>query len=179
MASATTPVRTTPKLNSSGFSLLGLTLWLSGLSVVAAIAVPMFFERGIVTLENGAVLLASDLRAAQNRAAYSGQILFMRFFDDGDGYEVVDQDGAPITDPRTGRPFIRHYSIDGVFEGLRIAELSLNDGRTLVFSQTGETSSGLDCILEFEGETRQLLAERKTGIVTIEGSTSGFVDDGY
>ena len=165
--------------SSGGFSLLGLILWLCGLSVFAAIAVPMFFERSIVTLENGAVLLANDLRAAQNRAAYSGQILFMRFFEDGDGYEVVDRNSKPITDPRTGRPFVRHYSIDGVFEGLRIAELHLQDGRTLVFSQTGETSSGLECLLEFEGDTRQLLAERKTGIVTIEGSTSGFVDDGY
>ncbi|MFT4709122.1 MAG: Tfp pilus assembly protein FimT [Bacteroidia bacterium] len=179
MAPATTPVRKTPNQHSSGFSLLGLILWLSGLSVVAAIAVPMFFERSIVTLENGAVLLASDLRSAQNRAAYSGQILFMRFFEDGDGYEVVGQDNEPIMDPRTGRPFVRHYSIDGVFEGLRIAELNVNDGRTLVFSKTGETSGRLECVLDFEGETRRLLSERKTGIVTIEGSTSGFVDDGY
>jgi len=177
--STTNPVRTTPKQLSSGFSLLGLILWLSGFSVVAAIAVPMFFERGVVTLENGAVLLASNLRAAQNRAAYSGEVLFMRFFDNGDGYEVVDQDSQHIPDPRTGRPFVRQYSIDGVFEGLRIAELGLNDGRTLVFSQTGETSSSLGCLLEFEGETRQLFAERRTGIVTIEGSTSGFLDDGY
>ena len=164
---------------SGGFSLLGLILWLVGLSTVAAIAVPMFFERSIVTLENGAILLASDLRAAQNRAAYSGQVLFMRFFEDGDGYEVVDQSSEPITDPRTGRPFVRHYSIDGVFEGVRIGELQLNDGRTLVFSKTGETSSPLRCVLEFEGDKRHLVAARKTGIVTIEDSTSGFSDDGY
>jgi hypothetical protein len=162
-----------------GFSLLGLTLWLFGLSAVAAIGVPMFFERGVVTLENGAVLFASDLRAAQNRAAYSGKLLFMRFYEDGDGYEVLDQQNVTIIDPRTDRPFVRRYSIDGVFEGLHISELGLNADSTLVFSQRGETSSELTLTLEFEGEQRHITAERKTGIVTIDGTTSNFVDTGY
>lgn len=171
-------MQTPPLKPTNGFSLLGLILWLGGLSLIAAIAVPMYFERGI-TAENGATLLARDLRAAQNRAAYSGQMLFMRFFEDGDGYEVVDKDRNPISDPRTGRPFVRRYSQDGVFEGLEIHDLFLSDERTLVFSESGETSSELECVLRFQDETRHLFAARLTGVVTIPDSTSGFVDDGY
>ncbi len=161
-----------------GLSLLGLILWLVSLSVFAAIAVPMYFERGL-TAENGARLLAQDLRSAQNRAAYSGMLLFMRFYEDGDGYEVVDNQGDPIADPRTGRPFVRRYSSDGVFEGLSIKDLVLSTDRTLVFTASGEISSSLECTLQFENETRHLAAKRLTGIVTIPDSTSGFVDDGY
>jgi hypothetical protein len=149
-----------------------------GISFLAAVAVPMYFEGGL-TAENGACLLAQDLRAAQNRAAYSGQTLFMRFFEDGDGYEVVDSQGEPISDPRTARPFVRQYSKDGVFEGLVIRDLVLSSGNTLVFSASGEISSALECTLHFEDEVRHLVAKRPTGIVTIPDSTSGFVDDGY
>ena len=170
--------RRTKRDAAGGFSIVELILWLLVLTAIAAIAVPRYFERD-VTLENGAVLLANDLRAAQNRAAFSGQILFLRFFEDGDGYEVVGQDGEPIADPRTGRPFVRVYSSDGVFEGLRIVELHLNDEFTLMFTPSGETSSQLDCVLEFQDETRHLSAARSTGIVTIEDSTSGFEDLGY
>ena len=162
----------------SGFTMLHLILLLVGLSGLAMVGIPMFFERGTVILENGAVLLARDVRTAQNRAAYSREPLFLRFFEDGDGYEVVTRSGTPIDDPRTGRPFVRHYSIDGVFEGLRITEVRTGPDDTLILSAIGETSHILEVRLEFDGEHRQLYAERSSGMITIEGSTSGFVDDG-
>lgn len=158
--------------------MLHLILLLVGLSGLAMVGIPMFFERGNVTLENGAVLLARDLRTAQNRAAYSREALFLCFYEDGDGYEVVTRTGKPIDDPRTGRPFVRRYSIDGVFEGLRITELKAGQDDTIVLSAIGETSDILEVRLEFEGEVRLVYAERASGMVTIEGSTSGFVDDG-
>ncbi|MDF1800638.1 MAG: hypothetical protein P1V81_15790 [Planctomycetota bacterium] len=162
----------------SGFTMLHLILLLVGLSGLAMVGIPMFFERASVTLENGAVLMARDLRTAQNRAAYSHEVLFLRFFEDGDGYEVVTRTGEPIDDPRTGRPFVRRYSIDAVFEGLRITELQAGQDDTIVLSPIGETSDILEARLEFEGEVRLIYAERGTGMITIEGSTSGFVDDG-
>ena len=167
-----------PPHGRSGFTLLHLVLLLVLLSAGAAVAIPRFFDRDIVTLENGAVLLAHDLRAAQNRAAFSHEALFMRFFDDGDGYEVVTRSGKPIKDPRTGRPFVRHYSKDGVFEGLRISSVHAGDDRTILLSALGETSDQLTVELDFDGDTRTLRAARSTGLVVIDGTTSGFLDDG-
>lgn len=166
------------RTRSRGFNLTHLILMLVVLSGSAAVAIPYFFERDIVTLENGSVLLARDLRAAQNRAAYSREALFMRFFEDGDGYEVVTKSGRIIDDPRTGRPFSRHYSSDGVFEGLSISSVDAGDDRTLVFSILGEISDQLVAELSFKGQTRTLRAARSSGLVEIEGSTSGFIDDG-
>jgi len=162
----------------AGFTLLHLTLLLVLLSTGAAVAIPYFFGRDIVTLENGAVLLARDLRTAQNRAAFSREPLFLRFFEDGDGYEVVTKTGNPITDPRTGRPFVRHYSIDGVFEGLVIESVDAGEDRTIVLSALGETSDRLTVKLAFEEHHRTIRAARSTGLVVIEGTTSGFLDDG-
>lgn len=164
--------------SKGGFTLLHLIILLAVLTATAAIAIPAFFGRGIVTLENGSVLLAGDLRAAQNRAAYSRQALFMRFFEDGDGYEVVSKSGKPISDPRTGRPFVRRYSIDGVFEGLEITALESGPDRTIVLTASGEISDALVVELKYKGQTRTLHADRKTGHMQIEGTTSGFLDDG-
>jgi type II secretory pathway pseudopilin PulG len=170
-----TPV---PSQARAGFTLLHLALLLALLSVGAAVAIPRFFDRDIVTLENGAVLLARDLRAAQNRAAYSREPLFLRFFGDGDGYEVIAKSGNPIKDPRTGHPFVRHYSSDGVFEGLRITSIEAGDDNTIVLSALGETSDRLIIELSFGGNTRTLRSARSTGLTVIDGTTSGFLDDG-
>ena len=170
----TAPLQTPTK----GFTLLHLVILLVTLSVGAALAIPYFFGRDIVTLENGAVLLARDLRAAQNRAAHSRESLFLRFFADGDGYEVVTKSGSPIQDPRTGRPFVRRYSTDGVFEGLTIESVEAGPDRTLVLSALGATSDELVAHLSFMGAARTLRAARTTGRVEIEGSTSEFLDDG-
>lgn len=163
---------------AGGFTLLHLLLVLVALSAVAAVGIPMFFERPHVTLENGAVLLAEDLRTAQNRAAYSREPLFLKMLPDGDGYEVLDIGGEPIADPRTGRPFVRRYSIDGVFEGLHITEYRTGSDDTLVLSAQGETSDTFEVRLAFLGKERLVRAARTSGLVTIEGTTSGFVDDG-
>ncbi len=171
-----TPAR---RSRRAGFTMLHLVVLLVLLSAGAAIAIPRFFGQEVVTLENGAVLLARDLRTAQNRAAFSREVLFLRFFDDGDGYEVVTKSGKPIMDPRTGRPFVRHYSIDGVFEGLRIESVDAGgDDRTIVLSALGETSEPLTVKLTFAGHERVLRAARSTGLVVIEGTTSGFLDSG-
>lgn len=163
----------------SGFSLLHLIIALVGVSIVAAMAIPRYFSHDHITLENAAILLAQDLRTAQNRAAFSGEVLFLRFFADGDGYEVVTSKGDVVTDPRTGRGFVRRYSIDGVYEGVRIEDVIAGDDRTLVFTPFGEVSHALRARIVFDGADRVVHSQRKTGIVTIEGTTSGFVDDGY
>jgi len=145
-----------PTLRRAGFTIPELLVALVAIAIVAGIAIPMHFARAEVTLENAGVLLARDLRAAQNGAAYHGRSLRVDFDDDGGGYRVLDPRGQVVEHPRTGEPFVRRYDRDRGF--------ALESGRL---------------VLVYGGDTRELLVERYTGEVILVGSTSGWVDDGY
>ena len=160
------------------FTLIELIIALAMIAVVATFAVPAWFERGEVTLENAAQLLADDLRDAQNRAAALGKPTTVVFSIDGAGYEAVERDGDVIAHPRTGRPFVRSYPADGVFEGVEVFEVELGPARSLTYSADGRAGSGGRIVLSFDGETRTLIVEPGTGRMTLVGGTSAWVDDG-
>ena len=52
-----------------GFTLLELLIALIAISVIAAVAIPAYFSRSDVTLENAAVLLARRARRRATEAA--------------------------------------------------------------------------------------------------------------
>ena len=66
-----------------GFTIPELMIAVVAIAVVAGIAIPMHFGRSEVTLENAAILLARDLRAAQNNAAYMGRTMTISFDEEG------------------------------------------------------------------------------------------------
>jgi hypothetical protein len=149
------------------------------ISIVAAVAIPAYFARSEITLENASVLLAQDLRAVQNRSAYLGQPAWVSFLKDQDGYEVIDGSGELIRNPRTDRPFERRYSQDGVFRGVRVCEVSVGKDDTLAYDELGRPLAEGKIVLEFLGDTRVLLVEKRTGKVRIVGSSSDWKDRGY
>ena len=83
----------------SGFTILELLIALAVIVVVATIAIPAWFGRVDVTLNNAIKLLAQDLRDAQDRAAYGRREVVVDFSDDGDGYVVQDLEGKPLPAP--------------------------------------------------------------------------------
>lgn len=166
-------------MRKSGFTLLELLISLVVISVIAALAIPSYFGRSEVTLENAAVLLARDLRAAQNRSAYMGETTRVVFFEDGDGYHVLDTFGKPTENPRNELPFERRYSIDAVFRGVRIASVELDGETALIFDERGEPTGPARITLEFDGDERTILLSPPYGEISILGSTSGWVDRGY
>lgn len=162
-----------------GFTILELLLLLSGLAILAAWAIPAWFDRPDVTLENASTLLAHDLRAAQNRAAYTGTPCSMVFPEDGDGYAVLDERGDLVRNPRTELPFRRRYSFDGVFRGVRIVSVDLGPDRALDFDANGLVLDGGSITLAFNGELRKVWIDEGSGRMRIEGSSSGWTDLGY
>ena len=148
------------------------------IAVVAGIAIPMHFGRSEVTLENAAILLARDLRATQNNAAYMGRTMTISFDEDGGGYRVVDEHGKVVEHPRTGRDFVRRYQRDGVFEGVFVRLVDLGGDRALVYDERGFALESGKVELVFERDSRELFVDEHSGGVHIPGSTTGWKDPG-
>ena len=162
-----------------GFTILELLIVLTLISIFAAVAIPAFFGRPDITLENASVLLARDLRAAQNRSAYMAEKSTFWFTPDDDGYCVIDTDGIVVENPTTGLDFVRRYSEDAVFDGVVVESVDCGGDRALEFDDQGRASEECVIVLRFEGETRTIRIARGNGRVTIPDSTSGWVDEGY
>lgn len=163
----------------AGFSLLELVIALTLVSIVASLAIPFYFERSVITLENAAVQLCRDLRAAQNRAAYLGITATVEFREDGTGYEVLGEGRTPLPGPHGSPEFVREYTRDGVFEGVRILDLELNsDQRRIRYGPQGTAVEGGTITIEFQGDTRTVSVRRGNGLLAILDSSSGWLDDG-
>ena len=159
-----------------GFTIFQLLLFLLVLSLLAAVSVRYYFSRAEVTLENAAILLARDLRAAQHRSIFLAEPSHFVFPPEGDGYVVTDALGALAKNPQTDQVFERIYPRDGVFGGVAVLAATAGDDRTLVIDGRGMPTEELRVTLGYQEERRTLLLDRN-GHVVIEGSTSGWVDE--
>jgi prepilin-type N-terminal cleavage/methylation domain-containing protein len=160
-----------------GFTLLELLLTLLIIAGFAAGTVTIYFGRPDVTLENASVLLAHDLRAAQNRAAYLGRETHVHFLPNG--YEVKDTAGFVVSNPRTEQPFVRDYAMDGVFQGVTVKDVWVGPRDEMVYGPNGSLLAGGEVVLAYGEDTRVVRVEAETGAITILGTTSGWVDRGY
>lgn len=161
-----------------GFTLLVLLVVLVMLSLVAATSVRWYFSRAEITLENAAVLLARDLRAAQHRSIFLGRPGRFLFLPDGTGYVLLDERGELAQNPQTDEPFVRIYPDDGVFIGVEVLAAAAGTDRTLAIDSHGHPTEDLEVTLGFRGERRTLRLEKESGEIRIDGSTSGWRDDG-
>jgi hypothetical protein len=159
-----------------GLTLLELLSLLFVISLCAATTVRWYFSHGDVTLENASILLARDLRAAQHRSIFLGEPSHFVFLGDGAGYTVLDATGAPARNPQTDELFLRVYSDDGVFTGVSIVEADAGGDHTLDIDGRGITLEDLAVTLSYHDERRTLLLDKATSVITIVGSTSGWVD---
>jgi Tfp pilus assembly protein FimT len=148
------------------------------IAILASVAIPMHFGRSDITLENACVLLARDLRTAQNNAAFTGRPMTVIFDEDGGGYRVLDESGALVQNPRTDLPFERRYGSDAVFRGVHVRMVDFGKDRSLAFDPHGFATEKGRVMLTFGDDARELFVSRDTGNVTIIGSTSHWADDG-
>ena len=162
-----------------GFTILELVLALILVSAVAAVTIPAFFLQPGITLENAGVLLARDLRAAQNRSAYMAEACRFVFLSNGDGYYVSSATEEVLINPRTQQEFVRNYSSDGVFRGVVISGVDAGPDRTLHYDDRGRAQETVWVTLSYQGEARVVMVEKGSGDITILGSTSGWKDEGF
>jgi Tfp pilus assembly protein FimT len=148
------------------------------ITVVAAIAIPLFYSRPAVTLDNAAILLARDLRAAQNEAVHRRKDVYAHFFGDGSGYRVFDESGEALKNPTGSGELVRRYTADAVFEGVRVASVEFGPRHMARFTPDGLAVRGGVVVLEFRGDQRILTLAEGSGLVEITGLERPWVDDG-
>lgn len=159
-----------------GVSLGGVLLTLTLVGGAAGLAIPAYFGRHEVTLDNAAILLAQELRMAQNRSAYLGVDSVFAF--EGDGWRVLDLAGQVVRRPGAGPPFERDLAADGVFEGVRVERVDLGADAALVFDRYGRAQEDGEIVLAYAGERREVRVDARTGLVSIDGLRRPWIDEG-
>lgn len=157
-----------------GFTLLELLAALVLLSVWAAWVISTHFRAPEVTLEKAAILLAQDVRTAQNRSAYLGEPAVMEF--DAEGYRLVDPRGRVVRHPRTQLPFVRVWSYDAVFEGVELRHADFEGAARVEFDRVGTVSTGGHVSITYRDDRRTVLVAPGSGRLQIPDSSSGWID---
>lgn len=153
----------------AGVSLLAILLTLTGMAIVAGLAIPAFFNLHRVTLDNAARLLARDIHIAQNLATLEGVPCVFEFLDEGHGWRVVGPDGSVIERPDQKCLFERDFTHDGVFEGVRLEHVDFAGARRLYFDKSGCALPGGTLQVTFEDEIRVVRVFALTGRVILDG----------
>ncbi|MAF66891.1 MAG: hypothetical protein CMJ84_14700 [Planctomycetes bacterium] len=169
---------TEPSARPGGVNIAALAAALLAVSALALLAIPAFFARADVSLDNAALLLAADLRAAQDVAVIGERELRVVFFEDGTGYRVVDASDRPIPHPVGLGEFVRSYSRDGVFENVRIANRDIGPETWITFDAYGFARSVGTVVLGLGEERRTLEVQAGSGLVRIEGLGRPWDDGG-
>jgi Tfp pilus assembly protein FimT len=133
-------------------------------SLTATAAIPAYFSRSEVTLDNAARLLIDDLRQAQIRAVYRNAPVDVRFDASGDGYTVVDRQRELLLSANPGT-MARRYSQDAVFEGVRLDVSQIGPSRTISFESDGTTILGGTITVGYRGDARTIAVEPQRGTI--------------
>lgn len=158
------------------FTIFELIVALAMISIVASLAVPAFFERSEVTLDNACRILAKDLRLAQARAAFDRMTVRVEFFPDGDGYQIVDGGGIMLPHPYDNGGFDRRYAFNAVFEGVQITQVGSGDELAIEYQPGGLTQDGGHVILNFMEDARIVVVEPGKGEVIVLGGNRRWSD---
>ena len=150
-----------------GVSLLTILLTLAGVALVAGLAIPLWFARHEVTLDNAALLLVRDLRATQGRAAILGEPL--EFVLDPHGWQAKQSDGEQVLRAGSTEPLMRKLDENGVFDGVTLSDIQFGADRSVSFGPIGEWKESGSVELSFRGETRRIVVTAPRGDIRIEG----------
>ena len=167
-----------PKIGRRTFTLTEILISLVLLATVSGLAIPAWFGRSQVTLDNATKLLARDLRQAQNRAAFEHLTTEISFASDGTGYDVRDERGELLPAPMGPGGFERSYPRDAVFRGVRIEAVDFAGQRRLRYDDRGAIELGGTVVLSFNGDSRTLHVDARTGLIELEGLSEPWVDSG-
>ena len=172
----TTKRSTASPLRRAGIGLGGVIASLAAVALIAGVAIPIFFARHGVTLDNAAILLARDLRSVQNRAAHLGQTTTLRF--DANGWRAFDAQGRPLKRFASEELIERRLDADAVFEGVTLEAMRFGAESAVRFDASGRPDHGGSLDVVYRGERRRLELSPLDGRVVLEGLERAWSDEG-
>ncbi len=155
-----------PRRRVAGISLVFVLVSLVLVGVIAVIAIPTYFNRHDVTLDNACRLLSRDIRSLQNRAALDKQELRLEF--NPDGWRALDSHGVPVGGVGETVPIVRRFAGEGVFVGVVVESFELGPDKLLGIDTRGLVTEHAEVELSFRGERRRLRIHRGSGEVGVE-----------
>jgi len=158
------PTQLAKRSTRAGFTILELMLAFAIITLVACVAITVFFKQPEVTLLNAIDLLEEDMLTAKNRALLSHSKVVVHFYPEGNGYEARFENGKLLPSPAGRGEFIRDYDYDAVFEGVSFSEIDFGKDHSLTFDKSGLTLEDGSVTLEFRGSTAELEMTRAGGV---------------
>ena len=150
-----------------GFTILELSIALAIITLVACVAITVFFGQPAVTLTSAVKLLNQDMLIAKNRALLNRSNVTVHFYPAGNGYEARYEDGEFLPSPSGRGDFIRDYEIDGVFEGVSLSAVDFGEDRSLSFDTSGLSLEDGSVTLSYEGASSTVEITRAGGVRTV------------
>lgn len=169
--------KTNSKRTASGLTIAHLASFLAVVGIFSCLAIPYFFSQPKITLDSATILLAQDLRLAQNEAVLASQTTSLVVDSDGDGYAITYPSGEVIPNPVGGGDLHRSYSYDAIFRGVQIQPVK-DSPLKISFSRDGFSLNGVSFRLKYEGETRLVHVAEGNGEISIEGLHTEWSDNG-
>jgi type II secretory pathway pseudopilin PulG len=149
----------------AGISLLTVLVGLFVIGFLAVVAIPGYFNRHDVTLENACRLVSRDLRTLQNRAALDKLTVRMVF--DSDGWRALDTNDKPVAGIGESHPVVRRFEGEGVFAGVVIERIDLGGDNELAIDRRGLVDKHGELDISFRGETRRVKIHRGSGDIGV------------
>ena len=135
----------------------------------------MVRSAGSIQVQSAADMIAGDMEYAKSIAIGKGQVFTVVFDEDGESYQIENDDGDVISHPvKKGFDYIVDFSSDGRLDKVDIVEVNFDGAESIGFDYLGNplNSSGDDLtsaviILEADGKTITITGEAVTGSMSV------------
>jgi prepilin-type N-terminal cleavage/methylation domain-containing protein len=157
-----------------GFSLIELVMVIVLVGILAASAVPRIESFYLARLAGAAKKTISDIRYTQQIAISrhtNSRIVFnpsTEIYTAQEEYPSASGNWTAIKDPFAGANLTVNYKTDPQYSGINIASANFGNSSTLQFNWLGTPLSAGTAVFDYRGNTRTILVENSTGLVSVQ-----------
>jgi pilin/secretion family protein with methylation motif len=151
---------------TQGHTLLELLVVVAILMVLAAIAMPSSSDTPDRKLDTTQLAMQDALDRAQSLATTTAAVFGVRFDIDDDWFCVIDENGVPVDDPLSHKPYLVKLALPGEPPNVYIDSVDFNGHVVAVFNEKGVMQYGGQVHLRCSTTLRWLSIDTASGAFT-------------